>query len=155
MKLKNNKWIQNYNNWLSKGDEKEIHWANLKRQFLHCYDYCKIALDEKTLSEDEMESKGTALNAWMRTRSIPHSAEIRCGQLWHQNVFEKHQSGWSSADMFDVPEQTWTIGYTIFNKRTNLNHCPYYFQLKGQTWTIAYTIFNKGSCRRTILVFFA
>ena len=37
-----------------------VHW---EKQFLHCYDYCKTALDEKTLSEDEMESKGTALNA--------------------------------------------------------------------------------------------
>ena len=64
MKLKNNKWIQNYNNWLSKGDKKEIHWANLKRQHLHCYDYCKTALDEKTLSEDEMKNIGTA---WKRT----------------------------------------------------------------------------------------
>ena len=28
---------------------------------------------------------------------------------------KKHQSWWSSADMFDVPEQTWTIAHTIFN----------------------------------------
>ena len=63
MKLKNNKWIQNYNNWLSKGDKKEIHWADLKRHYLHCYDYWKTALDEKTLSEDEMKNIGT----WKRT----------------------------------------------------------------------------------------
>ena len=54
----------NYNSWLSEGDKKEIPWANLKRQYLHCYDYCKTALDEKTLSEDEMKNKGTA---WKRT----------------------------------------------------------------------------------------
>ena len=58
------KKIQSYNNWLSKGDRKEIHWANLKRQYLHCYDYCKTELDEKTLSEDEMKNEGTA---WKRT----------------------------------------------------------------------------------------
>ena len=54
----------NYNSWLSEGDKKEIPWANLKRQYLHCYDYCKTALDEKTLSEDEMKNEGTA---WKRT----------------------------------------------------------------------------------------
>ena len=47
LKLKNNKWIQNYNNWLSKSEKKDIHRVNLKRQYLHCYDYCKTALDEK------------------------------------------------------------------------------------------------------------
>ena len=57
VETENNKKIQNYNNWLSKGDKKEIHWANLKRQNLDCYDYCKTALDEKTLSEDEMKNK--------------------------------------------------------------------------------------------------
>ena len=57
-----NQKIQNYNNWLSKGDKKEIHWANLKRRYSHCYDYSKtaLALDNKTLSEDEMSNVDTA-----------------------------------------------------------------------------------------------
>ena len=58
--FKNKQIIQNYNNWLSKGDSKEIYWANLKRQYLHYYDYWKIVLEGKTLSEDEMKNKGTA-----------------------------------------------------------------------------------------------
>ena len=58
--FKNKQIIQNYNNWLSKDDSKEIHWANLKRQYLHYYDYWKIVLEGKTLSEDEMKNKGTA-----------------------------------------------------------------------------------------------
>ena len=62
--FKNKQIIQNYNNWLSKGDSKEIHWANLKRQYLQCYDYWKTVLEGKTLSEDEMKNKGTA---WKRT----------------------------------------------------------------------------------------
>ena len=62
--FKNKQIIQNYNNWLSKGDSKEIHWANLKRQYLQCYDYWKTVLEGKTLFEDEMKNKGTA---WKRT----------------------------------------------------------------------------------------
>ena len=62
--FKNKQIIQNYNNWLSKDDSKKIHWANLKRQYLHCYDYWKTVLEGKTLSEDEMKNKGTA---WKRT----------------------------------------------------------------------------------------
>ena len=58
--FKNKQIIQNDNNWLSKGDSKEIYWANLKRQYLHYYDYWKIVLEGKTLSEDEMKNKGTA-----------------------------------------------------------------------------------------------
>ena len=58
--FKNKQIIQNYNNWLSKGDSKEIHWANLKRQYLQCYDYWKTVLEGKTLSEDEMKNKGSA-----------------------------------------------------------------------------------------------
>ena len=62
--FKNKQIIQNYNNWLSKGDSKEIHWANLKRQYLHCYDYWKTVLEGKTLSENKIKNKGTA---WKRT----------------------------------------------------------------------------------------
>ena len=32
----------------------------MKRRYLHCYDYYKTALDEKTLFEDEMNNVGTA-----------------------------------------------------------------------------------------------
>ena len=32
----------------------------MKRRYLHCYDYYKTALDEKTLFEDEMNNAGTA-----------------------------------------------------------------------------------------------
>ena len=32
----------------------------MKWQYLHCYNYCKTALEGKTLSEDEMKNKGTA-----------------------------------------------------------------------------------------------
>ena len=61
--LKKKKRNTTYKNWLSKGDKKETHWANLKRQYLHCYNYCKTALNEKTLSEDEMKIEGTATSA--------------------------------------------------------------------------------------------
>ena len=121
----------------------------MKRQNLDCYDYCKTALDEKTLSEDEMKNKlPKRKGPWTEKAKFRYARKTNNSCMWKRS-YTWHIISTSGSTVLGGS----TVRGSFMHKFTTLKHWNAIFsQVRGKpdfqlNVTRQLRIFFKGFSR--------